>query len=72
METDVPAGSQQGDVSPGLSMMGALFRKHGVVYPIHPVGHMNLPRPKLPFKETDDEGRGGGVTFVVQVLTVPA
>ena len=59
----------------GNSTFGALFRRPGVVYPIHPAGHLRLPRPKLPFKrEGQLRGGDGGareeglVTFVVQVI----
>lgn len=53
----------------GNSSFGALFRHPGVVYPIHPTGHMRLPRPKLPFVGGVGGGPKGGdpVTFVVQV-----
>ncbi|CAM9540616.1 unnamed protein product, partial [Ectocarpus sp. 4 AP-2014] len=37
------------DMERGNSTFGALFRRPGVVYPIHPTGHLRLPRPKRPF-----------------------
>lgn len=55
------------DVERGNSTFGGMFRRPGVVYPIHPTGHMRLPRPKLPFKEDGTGGNEGRVTFVVQV-----
>ena len=48
-----------------------MFRRPGVVYPIHPTGHMRLPRPKLPFKHDGTGGDEGRVTFVVQVRAPP-
>lgn len=60
-----------GDADSGNSSFGALFRRPGVVYPIHPTGHLSLPRPKLPFKRDTGAAQAGGgqgnVTFVVQV-----
>lgn len=55
------------DVGRGNSTFGGMFRRPGVVYPIHPTGHMRLPRPKLPFKQDGTGGEEGRVTFVVQV-----
>lgn len=53
----------------GRSTLGGLFRRPGVVYPIHPTGHLRLPRPKRPFApplsperglaESSVEGEGG-------------
>lgn len=70
-DTDGPRAA--GVASRGNSTFGGLFRRAGVVFPIHPAGHLRLPRPKSPFKEeSHDSGSGGGgddgrVTFVVQV-----
>lgn len=43
----------------GNSTFGAIFRRPGVVYPIHPTGHLRLPRPKRPFGGLADAGGGG-------------
>lgn len=54
----------------GNSTMGALFERNGVVFPIHPTGHMRLPSPKAPFKQTGELAGAVGqqnVTFVIQV-----
>lgn len=61
------ASAVAGGVGRGNSTFGGMFRRPGVVFPIHPTGHMRLPRPKLPFKQDGTGGDEGRVTFVVQV-----
>ena len=63
----VSASAAAADVGRGNSTFGGMFRRPGVVFPIHPTGHMRLPRPKLPFKQDSTGGDEGRVTFVVQV-----
>lgn len=74
--------AESGYAERGNSTLGALFRRPGVVYPIHPTGHLRLPRPKRPFagpaekmeegggeeEEEGDQKKREEVIFVVQVL----
>lgn len=66
-EASASTSAVAGDVGRGNSTFGCMFRRPGVVFPIHPTGHMRLPRPKLPFKQDGSGGDEGRVTFVVQV-----
>lgn len=63
----------------GNSTFGGIFRRPGVVYPIHPTGHLRLPRPKHPFggaaaaeggqEEGEQQKKKEEVIYVVQVGT---
>ncbi|CAM9971551.1 unnamed protein product [Ascophyllum nodosum] len=51
------------------SNLGGLFRRPGVVYPIHPTGHMRVPRPSGRKKFGSDVVEGGRrpvARFIVQ------